>query len=146
MSRKDLASNLPATGRTSCAAPCSSPCGTASSLAQTVVSASTTNTSFPASKDDDTPAGSEGARLHHVLRQDGHDVSKFDDAMQTQGTPTLASLFEQMSPQLDEAFALPLTTDINTEFARSVSLTFLMLFLAHIRREGSRPPVALQRV
>ena len=39
--------------------------------------------------------------LRHVLRMNGHDVTTFDDASQTQQDRTISVLFEQMRDELD---------------------------------------------
>jgi len=54
--------------------------------------------------------------LRHVLRQNGHDVSKFDIGTQTQQDRTISSLFEQMRSELDSVFGTPITTDIDNVF------------------------------
>jgi hypothetical protein len=54
--------------------------------------------------------------LRHVLRLSGHDVTKFDDATQTQQDHTISVLFEQMRDQLDAVFGAAMTTDIEHVF------------------------------
>jgi hypothetical protein len=54
--------------------------------------------------------------LRHVLKTNGHDVSIFDDATQTQEDRTIASLFEQMRIELDAVFGRAITTDIENVF------------------------------
>jgi hypothetical protein len=46
----------------------------------------------------------------------GHDVTIFDDATQTQQDRTISSLFEQMRDELDAAFTKPIMTDIENVF------------------------------
>jgi hypothetical protein len=54
--------------------------------------------------------------LRHVLKMNGHDVTIFDDATQTQQDRAISSLFEQMRDELDAAFTKPITTDIENVF------------------------------
>ncbi len=54
--------------------------------------------------------------LRHVLKMNGHDVTIFDDATQTQQDRTISSLFEQMREELDAALTKPITTDIENVF------------------------------
>ena len=54
--------------------------------------------------------------LRHVLKTNGHDVSIFDDATQTQEDRTLSALFEQMRTELDAVFGRAITTDIENVF------------------------------
>ena len=56
--------------------------------------------------------------LRHVLRMNGHDVTTFDDASQTQQDRTISVLFEQMRDELDSAFTKPITTDIENVFLK----------------------------
>lgn len=56
------------------------------------------------------------ASLRHVLKLNGHDVTVFDDATQTQQDRTISSLFEQMRNELDAAFTPAITTDIENLF------------------------------
>jgi hypothetical protein len=56
------------------------------------------------------------ASLRHFLKLNGHDVTIFDDATQTQKDRTISSLFEQMRDELDAAFTKPITTDIENVF------------------------------
>ena len=56
--------------------------------------------------------------LRHVLKMNGHDVTTFDDATQTQQDRTISSLFEQMRAELDAAFTVPITTDIDSVFLK----------------------------
>lgn len=56
--------------------------------------------------------------LRHVLRMNGHDVTTFDDASQTQQDRTISVLFEQMRDELDLAFTKPITTDIENVFLK----------------------------
>jgi hypothetical protein len=54
--------------------------------------------------------------LRHVLKLNGHDVTIFDDATQTQRDRTISQLFEQMREELDAAFTKPITSDIENVF------------------------------
>jgi hypothetical protein len=54
--------------------------------------------------------------LWHVLKMNGHDITIFDDATQTQQDRTISTLFEQMRAELDAAFTKPITTDIESVF------------------------------
>lgn len=54
--------------------------------------------------------------LRYVLKSNGQDVSIFDDATQTQGDRTISSLFEQMRPELEDAFTPAITADIERVF------------------------------
>ena len=54
--------------------------------------------------------------LRHVMKSNGHDVSIFNDATQTQQDRTIASLFEQMRPELDGIFTTAIATDIERVF------------------------------
>jgi hypothetical protein len=54
--------------------------------------------------------------LRHVLKTHGHDVTIFDDAMQTQQDRTISSLFDQMRRELDEIFGAAITGDIERVF------------------------------
>jgi hypothetical protein len=54
--------------------------------------------------------------LRHVLKLNGIDVTTFDDAGQTQEDRSIASLFDQMRPDLDDVFSKPITTDIENVF------------------------------
>jgi hypothetical protein len=56
------------------------------------------------------------ASLRHLLKLNGHDVSIFDDAKQTQQDRTISSLFEQMREELDAALSKAITTDIENVF------------------------------
>jgi hypothetical protein len=56
--------------------------------------------------------------LRHVLKAHGHEVSKFDDAKQTQEDRTISQLYEQMRGELDSIFGKALTTDIENVFLR----------------------------
>jgi hypothetical protein len=51
-----------------------------------------------------------------VLKRNGHDVTIFDDATQTQQDRTISSLFEQMRPQLDSILTTANTADIERVF------------------------------
>jgi hypothetical protein len=68
--------------------------------------------------------------LRHVLKAYGHDVTIFDDATQTQQDRTISSLFEQMRPELDAAFTLAITTDIENVFLKRPG-PYLRHSLAH---------------
>jgi hypothetical protein len=54
--------------------------------------------------------------LCQVLKSQGHDVTIFDDATQTQQDRTISSLFEQMRPELDAIFTKSTTADIERVF------------------------------
>jgi hypothetical protein len=54
--------------------------------------------------------------LRHVLKMNGHDVTTFDDASQTQQLRTISLLFQHMRDELDTAFTKPITTDIENVF------------------------------
>jgi hypothetical protein len=54
--------------------------------------------------------------LRHALKMNGHDVTIFDDATQTQQDRTISSLFEQMRGELDATFTKAITTDIENVF------------------------------
>lgn len=54
--------------------------------------------------------------LRHILKLHGHDVTTFDDAKQVQEDRTISALFEQMRPQLEEAFGDAITADIDHVF------------------------------
>jgi len=56
--------------------------------------------------------------LRHVLKANGHDVSIFDDATQTQQDRTISSLFEQMRPELEAIFTKPIIADIENTFLK----------------------------
>ena len=56
--------------------------------------------------------------FRHVLRSHGHDVTKFDDATQTQQDRTISSLFEQMRPELNAIFSPAIVTDIENVFLK----------------------------
>jgi hypothetical protein len=56
--------------------------------------------------------------LRHVLKANGHEVSKFDDAKQTQEDRTISQLFEQMRGELDSIFGRAITTDIENVFLK----------------------------
>jgi hypothetical protein len=58
--------------------------------------------------------------LRYVLKQNGHDVSIFDDATQTQQDRTISSLFEQMRTELDSIFTEAITTDIENVFLSKI--------------------------
>jgi hypothetical protein len=58
------------------------------------------------------------ASLRHVLKANGHDVTKLDDATKIQEDRTISSLFEQMRPELDSIFGTAITTDIENVFLR----------------------------
>ena len=54
--------------------------------------------------------------LRYVLKNEGHDVTIFDDATKTQEDRTISSLFDQMRPELDRIFTEAITTDIDGLF------------------------------
>ncbi|MGV6904537.1 MULTISPECIES: DUF4209 domain-containing protein [unclassified Brucella] len=54
--------------------------------------------------------------LRHILKLNGYDVTTFDDAKQVQEDRTISALFEQMRPELEEAFGDAITTDIDNVF------------------------------
>ena len=54
--------------------------------------------------------------LRHVLKLNGHDVTTFDDARQTQEERSITSLFDGMRPELDAVFGAAITTDIKNVF------------------------------
>lgn len=54
--------------------------------------------------------------LRHILKLNGHDVTTFDDAKQVQEDRTISALFEQMRPELEEAFGDAITADIDNVF------------------------------
>lgn len=56
--------------------------------------------------------------LRHVLKGNGHEVTKFDDSRMTQEDRTISSLFEQMRDELDSIFGRALTTDIENVFLK----------------------------
>jgi hypothetical protein len=56
--------------------------------------------------------------LRHVLKMNGHDVTIFDDASQTQQARTISVLFQYMRDELDSAFTKPITTDIENVFLK----------------------------
>jgi hypothetical protein len=56
--------------------------------------------------------------LRHLLKAHGHDVTIFDDTMQTQQDRTISSLFEQMRNELDAALSAAITTDIENVFLK----------------------------
>jgi hypothetical protein len=56
--------------------------------------------------------------LRHVLKAHGHDVTKFDDATRTQQDKTINLLFEQMRPELEEAFTKAIITDVENTFLK----------------------------
>lgn len=58
--------------------------------------------------------------LRYVLKQNGHDVSIFDDATQTQQDRTISALFEQMRADLDSIFTTAITTDIENVFLSKI--------------------------
>lgn len=68
--------------------------------------------------------------LRHVLKNHGHDVTKFDDAKMIQEDRTISSLFEQMREELDSIFGRPLTTDIENVFLKK-SGPYLRHALSH---------------
>jgi hypothetical protein len=56
--------------------------------------------------------------IRHVLKTYGHEVTKFDDATQTQEDRTISSLFDQMRPELDAVFGNAITSDIERVFLK----------------------------
>ena len=54
--------------------------------------------------------------FRHILKMNGHDVTIFDDATQTQQDRTISALFEQMRDELNAAFTRPITTEIENVF------------------------------
>jgi Domain of unknown function (DUF4209) len=50
------------------------------------------------------------------MKCNGHDVSIFDDATQTQQDRTISSLFEQMRPELDSILTTAIAADIERVF------------------------------
>lgn len=54
--------------------------------------------------------------LRHVLRNQDHDVSKFDDATQTQEDKTISALFGQMRSELEAIFTKPIIADLDRVF------------------------------
>jgi hypothetical protein len=68
--------------------------------------------------------------LRHVLKVHGHEVSKFDDAKQTQEDRTISSPYEQMRIELDSIFGDALTTDIENVFLKKPG-PYLRHGLAH---------------
>lgn len=56
--------------------------------------------------------------LRHLLKANGHDVTIFDDATQTQQDRTISSLFEQMRSELDAILSPAITTDIESVFLK----------------------------
>jgi hypothetical protein len=54
--------------------------------------------------------------LRHVMKSNGHDVTIFDDATQTQQDRTISSLFGQMRPELDSILTTAITADIECVF------------------------------
>ncbi len=58
--------------------------------------------------------------LRHVLKNYGHDVTKFDDATKTQEDRTISSLFEQMRVELSSIFGGAIVTDIENVFLKKI--------------------------
>lgn len=54
--------------------------------------------------------------LRHILKLNGHDVTTFGDAKQVQEDRTISALFEQMRPELEDAFGDAITADIDNVF------------------------------
>ena len=54
--------------------------------------------------------------LRHVMKSNGHDVTIFDDATQTQQDRTISSLFEQMRPELESILTPAIAADIERVF------------------------------
>jgi hypothetical protein len=76
--------------------------------------------------------------LRHVLKSNGHDVTIFDDATQTQQDRTISSLFEQMRPELDSIFTPAVTADIVRVFLTKPG-PYLRHALAHGLLNDSDP-------
>ena len=60
--------------------------------------------------------------LRHILKTNGHDVTTFDDATQTQEDKTISSIFDQMRPQLDKIITPSISADLERIF-----LTYVIL-------------------
>jgi len=74
--------------------------------------------------------------LRHLLRVNGHDVSVFNDSMQTQEDRGITALFGQMRDELDAIFTKPITTDIDNAFLRKPG-PYLRHAVAHgLLRDG----------
>lgn len=56
--------------------------------------------------------------LRHVLKAYGYDVTKFDDATQTQEDRTISSLFEQMREELESIFSPAIAADLENVFTK----------------------------
>jgi hypothetical protein len=56
--------------------------------------------------------------LRYVLKLYGHDVTKFDDATQTQQDRTISQLFEQMRSELNAIFSSSIVADIENVFLK----------------------------
>ncbi len=56
--------------------------------------------------------------LRFVLKQSGHDVTRFDDASRTQQDRTISQLFEQMRPELNAIFGDTIVADIEHTFVK----------------------------
>ncbi len=54
--------------------------------------------------------------LRHILKSNGHDVTIFDDATETQEDRTISSLFEQMRSELESVLTPAITGDIERVF------------------------------
>jgi hypothetical protein len=54
--------------------------------------------------------------LRHILKGNGHDVTKFDDATQTQQDLTFSSLFEQKRMELDNTLSIAVASEIERLF------------------------------
>ena len=54
--------------------------------------------------------------LRHILKGNGHDVTIFDDATQTQQDRTISSLFEHMRTELEGVLTTDITSDIERLF------------------------------
>lgn len=56
--------------------------------------------------------------LRYVLKNHGHEVTKFDDAKKTQEDRTISSMFELMRSELASVFGDPIVTDIENVFLK----------------------------
>jgi hypothetical protein len=54
--------------------------------------------------------------LRHILKSNGHDVTIFDDATQTQEDRGISSLFEQMGTELESVLTPAIASDIERLF------------------------------
>lgn len=58
------------------------------------------------------------ASIKQLLVQNGHQLSTFDNATQTQQDLTISALFDQMRPEIDEVLGTAISTDIENVFLR----------------------------